>query len=122
VLALASACLDSPFCCHHLSAITAALAGIFGHRAKTHRPLQLPRLTGTPAAPASAALAGGSPPPDPNQQLTGNFLKVWALLVLSATYVHQASTGYSIPIMLPMISTSLSLSDFQVSSLPVRQD
>lgn len=50
---------------------------------------------------------------EPNRP-TADFLKLWALLVLSATYVHQASTGYSIPIMLPMISTSLSLSDFQV--------
>jgi len=56
---------------------------------------------------------GGGPSPETPQSMTANFLKVWALLVLSATYVHQASTGYSIPIMLPMISTSLSLSDFQ---------
>lgn len=56
-----------------------------------------------------------APPPEPPQ---AQFVKLWALLVLSSTYVHQASTGYSIPIMLPMISTSLELSDLQVPAPP----
>ncbi len=40
-------------------------------------------------------------------------VQVWALLILSATYIHQAASSNGIPVMLPMISQSLLLTDYQ---------
>ncbi|CAD7704215.1 unnamed protein product [Ostreobium quekettii] len=37
----------------------------------------------------------------------------WVLVVLGATYIHHSATGYSVPAMLPLISTELYLSDNQ---------
>jgi predicted MFS family arabinose efflux permease len=39
--------------------------------------------------------------------------KLWALFVLGLSYVHQATTGFALPALLPMISPSLHLDDFQ---------
>ena len=40
--------------------------------------------------------------------------KLWALALLSVSYVHQATTGFALPAMLPMISNELHLTDLQV--------
>ena len=79
----------------------------------------------TSSGPEEAPPVGGGGSPQQQQQPGGgglwgsslskaDWLKVWALVVLSATYVHQAATSYSLPIMMPMISGSLDLSDVQV--------
>eukprot|EP00198_Chlamydomonas_reinhardtii_P005222 XP_001694558.1 predicted protein [Chlamydomonas reinhardtii] len=39
--------------------------------------------------------------------------KLWALALLSVSYVHQATTGFALPAMLPMISNELHLTDLQ---------
>jgi hypothetical protein len=41
--------------------------------------------------------------------------KLWALTLLFISYVHQATTGFALPAMLPMISNELHLTDMQVS-------
>jgi hypothetical protein len=38
---------------------------------------------------------------------------LWSLLILSGTYVHQAAISFSVPVMMPMISQSLKLTDIQ---------
>jgi MFS family permease len=43
--------------------------------------------------------------------------KLWALFVLGLSYVHQATSGFALPAMLPMISPDLHLSDFQGAML-----
>lgn len=44
------------------------------------------------------------------------WVKLWALALLSVSYIHQATTGFALPAMLPMISNELHLSDMQVRS------
>lgn len=44
-------------------------------------------------------------------------LKIWALFLLGVAYVHQSTTGFSLPAMLPMISPELNLTDFQGAML-----
>ncbi|GIL63022.1 hypothetical protein Vafri_17178 [Volvox africanus] len=39
--------------------------------------------------------------------------KLWALTLLSVSYIHQATTGFALPAMLPMISNELHLTDMQ---------
>ncbi|GIL69859.1 hypothetical protein Vretimale_10105 [Volvox reticuliferus] len=39
--------------------------------------------------------------------------KLWALALLSVSYIHQATTGFALPAMLPMISNELHLTDIQ---------
>ncbi|GLI62489.1 hypothetical protein VaNZ11_005121 [Volvox africanus] len=39
--------------------------------------------------------------------------KLWALTLLSVSYIHQATTGFALPAMLPMISNELHLTDIQ---------
>ncbi|GLC46019.1 hypothetical protein PLESTB_001027300 [Pleodorina starrii] len=39
--------------------------------------------------------------------------KMWALALLFVSYVHQATTGFALPAMLPMISNELHLTDMQ---------
>ncbi|GFR46597.1 hypothetical protein Agub_g8200 [Astrephomene gubernaculifera] len=39
--------------------------------------------------------------------------KLWALALLFISYVHQATTGFALPAMLPMISNELHLTDLQ---------
>ncbi|KAJ9516192.1 hypothetical protein QJQ45_024620 [Haematococcus lacustris] len=40
-------------------------------------------------------------------------VRCWSLLLLSLAYIHQAGTAFSIPAMLPMISSDLQLDDMQ---------
>ncbi|EFJ44126.1 hypothetical protein VOLCADRAFT_95577 [Volvox carteri f. nagariensis] len=43
--------------------------------------------------------------------------KLWALALLFVSYVHQATTGFALPAMLPMISNELHLDDMQEGAL-----
>lgn len=43
--------------------------------------------------------------------------KLWALFVLGLSYVHQATTGFALPAMLPMISPDLHFTDLQGAML-----
>jgi hypothetical protein len=63
------------------------------------------------AQPAAAAAAAAPAAPSMDSA------KLWALFVLGISYVHQATTGFALPAMLPMISPDLRLSDFQGAML-----
>eukprot|EP00879_Flechtneria_rotunda_P012869 GHRR01013439.1.p1 GENE.GHRR01013439.1~~GHRR01013439.1.p1 ORF type:complete len:583 (+),score=234.62 GHRR01013439.1:148-1749(+) len=43
----------------------------------------------------------------------GNSTRLWALFVLGLSYVHQATSGFALPALLPMISPDLHLTDLQ---------
>ncbi len=45
--------------------------------------------------------------------MNANWPKLWALGLLSVSYIHQATAGFALPAMLPMISNELHLSDLQ---------
>jgi hypothetical protein len=58
------------------------------------------------AAPAAVPAALAAAAADPT--------KLWPLFVLGLSYVHQATSGFALPALLPMVSPDLHLTDFQV--------
>jgi hypothetical protein len=73
-----------------------------------------------PAAPAAVAPAAVAPAAAAPALAPGGLIdstKLWALFVLGLSYVHQSTTGFALPAMLPMISPDLHLSDFQGAML-----
>jgi hypothetical protein len=58
------------------------------------------------AAPAAMPAALAAAAADPT--------KLWPLFVLGLSYVHQATSGFALPALLPMVSPDLHLTDFQV--------
>jgi hypothetical protein len=86
---------------HTLELEALAEAASMGARAETPAldALAIP-APAAPAAPAPAAVA------DPT--------KLWPLFVLGLSYVHQATSGFALPALLPMVSPDLHLTDFQV--------
>lgn len=65
--------------------------------------LAVPSTTTAPAPAAPAALPAAVADPT----------KLWPLFVLGLSYVHQATSGFALPALLPMVSPDLHLSDFQ---------
>eukprot|EP00197_Chlamydomonas_leiostraca_P004774 CAMPEP_0202869508 /NCGR_PEP_ID=MMETSP1391-20130828/12490_1 /ASSEMBLY_ACC=CAM_ASM_000867 /TAXON_ID=1034604 /ORGANISM="Chlamydomonas leiostraca, Strain SAG 11-49" /LENGTH=662 /DNA_ID=CAMNT_0049549835 /DNA_START=458 /DNA_END=2443 /DNA_ORIENTATION=+ len=72
-----------------------------------------------PKAKASAAAASGAQGAAVAADSSNSELctKIWALCVLAACYVHCAAVTCSIPVLMPMISETLELTDFQSALL-----
>jgi pyruvate/2-oxoglutarate dehydrogenase complex dihydrolipoamide acyltransferase (E2) component len=64
----------------------------------------VPAAAAAPAAAVPAALSAAVSDPT----------KLWPLFVLGLSYVHQATSGFALPALLPMVSPDLHLTDFQV--------
>ena len=61
-----------------------------------------------PVEPLESESSGGNKP-----WTMADLAKVGTLLLLSISYVHQATTGFALPAMLPMISKEMGLGDVQ---------
>lgn len=72
--------------------------------------------SGNSATSSSTALALAPAEPSSLADLPAP-MRVWSHLVLSSSYVHSACTSFAIPVMLPMISASLALTDWQGAML-----
>lgn len=64
-----------------------------------------------PAVPAAPAAAAAVP------VAVSDPTKLWPLFVLGLSYVHQATSGFALPALLPMVSPDLHLTDFQVGGV-----
>jgi hypothetical protein len=79
--------------------------------------LPMPSTGSNAAAAASAGPSGQAAPvqeTSPSESLWSRLSKLGALILMFIAYVHQATTGFALPAMLPMISHELHLSDLQV--------